>query len=48
MIPKKSLAIVDKTFRDGCNIKNLPFAGKLMILGGDSSNSSSCKKWNRI
>ena len=35
MIPKKALEIVDKTLRDCCNIENLPFAGKLMILGGD-------------
>ena len=35
MIPKKALEIVDKTLRDCCNIENLPFAGKLIILGGD-------------
>ena len=35
MIPKKALGIVDKTLRDVCNIDHLPFAGKLIILGGD-------------
>ena len=34
MIPKKALKIVDKTLQDVC-WSNIPFAGKLIILGGD-------------
>ena len=34
MIPRKALEIVDKTLQDVCN-NNLPFGGKLLVLGGD-------------
>ena len=34
MIPKKALEIIDKTLKDVC-MNELPFAGKLIILGGD-------------
>ena len=34
MIPKKALEIIDRTLRDLC-INDIPFGGKLIILGGD-------------
>lgn len=34
MVPKKALEIVDRTLKDVCN-NNLPFGGKLLIMGGD-------------
>ena len=34
MIPKKALEIIDRTLRDLCT-NDLPFGGKLIILGGD-------------
>jgi hypothetical protein len=34
MVPKKALDIVNKTLQDVCK-SELPFAGKLIILGGD-------------
>ena len=34
MIPKKALEIIDQTLRDVC-FNDIPFSGKLIILGGD-------------
>ena len=34
MIPKYALEAIDKMFRDICN-SNVPFAGKVIVLGGD-------------
>ena len=34
MIPKHAIEAIDRMFRDICN-SNIPFAGKVILLGGD-------------